>query len=82
MRKFDKKIVQLWGKAVHNICTSCGQLPALCTAFFSLASAAVHKPRTYTSRYTRLIQSFIPAIFSHLSSVKGSVIPTIHTNYK
>ncbi len=77
-----KKIVQIWGKAVHNICTTCAQTVSLYTRLHGLNISHVYKPRTYASNYPRFIPPVIPSIFRLFLSVKGSVMPTIHTTYK
>ena len=77
-----KKIVQRWGKAVHNICTSCAQSGRLSTRVFAWSSSHVHKPRDFATVYTRLVPLFIPAVFRVFLSVTRLVMPTIHTTYK
>lgn len=82
MRNFSKKIVQSWGKTVHNSCTTHRQTQYLYTGALSPAATYVHKPGSFTSTYTRFVPRIIPAILVLFSSVKSAVIPTIHTPYK
>jgi hypothetical protein len=82
MHKFVKNMVLVWGKTVHNICTTCALSSALCTPSCSTAHGHVHNPRQKSPALAPLVRRLIPHLLARFVSVTSLVIPTIHTTYK
>jgi hypothetical protein len=80
--KNRKNIAQVWGKAVHKICTTCGFSGGLYTPFLGVARDAVHKPSEQALSFTPVMPLVMHRLFELFQSVNGRVMPTIHTPYK
>lgn len=82
MRNNRKKIVQIWGKTVHKICTTCGFSSGLCTPFLREAQGTVHKPSEQAASFAPVMPVVMHRVLALFQSVISQLMPTIHTTYK